>query len=111
MVARFAHRSEEQFARLLDSYHVEWVYEPCSFPITRSADGRVREWFTPDFYLPEFDLFVEMTVTASRFQSRKNRKIRLLAEAFPDVRVKLLTRRDLERLFGNRLAGREPSAA
>jgi hypothetical protein len=101
---RFAHQSEAEFARLLDFYRVEWLYEPCSFPITRDASGRVVEWFAPDFYLPEYDVFVEMTVQSPRLQSRKNRKVRLLREAFPEITIKLFTRRDVERIFSNRLA-------
>jgi hypothetical protein len=101
---RFAHSSEAEFARLLDFYEVEWLYEPCAFPIARDEHGTVLEWFSPDFYLPAYDLYVEMTVQSPRLQSRKNRKIRLLREAFPDLAVKLLTRRDVERIFSNRPA-------
>lgn len=101
-IARFAHRSEEEFARLLDFYEVPWKYEPCSFPIAWDSRGCVVEWFTPDFYLPHDDLFVELTVQSPRLQSRKNRKIRLLQSAFPEVNVKLLMRRDIERLFARR---------
>lgn len=103
-VARFAHRSEEEFARLLDFYHVEWMYEPCAFPICWDAQGFISEWFTPDFFLSEYDLFVEMTVLNPRLQTRKNRKVRLLRQAYPDVQIKLFTRRDVERVFSNRLA-------
>jgi hypothetical protein len=99
---RFAHPSEADFARLLDFYHVEWLYEPCTFPISRDAGGNVTEWFSPDFYLPRYDLYVELTVQHPRLQSRKNRKVRLLREAFPDVAIKLFTRRDVERIFSNR---------
>jgi hypothetical protein len=101
---RFAHQSEAEFARLLDFYRVRWLYEPCSFPISRDPRGVVIEWFTPDFYLPQEDLFVELTVQSPRLQSRKNRKIRLLRESFPDIAVKLLNKRDIERVFSNRLA-------
>ncbi len=101
---RFAHQSEADFAQLLDFYHVEWLYEPCTFPIRWNACGNVVEWFSPDFYLPQFDLFLEMTVQSPRLQSRKNRKIRLFHEAYPDVAIKLFTRRDVERVFSNRLA-------
>jgi hypothetical protein len=101
---RFAHRSEAEFARLLDFYEVEWLYEPCAFPIVRDERGTVLEWFSPDFYLPAYDVYVEMTVQSPRLQSRKNRKVRLLREAFPDLSIKLLTRRDVERIFSNRVA-------
>ncbi len=70
----------------------------------RDEHGKAREWFTPDFYLPQFDLFIEMTVQSPRLQSRKNRKMRLLREAFPDVAIKLFTRRDVERVFSGRLS-------
>jgi hypoxanthine phosphoribosyltransferase len=102
--ARFAHQSEAEFARLLDFYRVEWRYEPCTFPIVWDASGKVLEWFSPDFYLPQYDLFLEMTVLSPRLQSRKNRKIRLFREAYPDIAIKLFTRRDVERVFSNRLA-------
>lgn len=101
---RFAHRSEEDFARLLDFYEIEWRYEPRTFPISWDGCGKVAEWFTPDFYLPQYDLYLEMTVLHPRLQSRKNRKVRLLKEAFPDVSIKLFTRRDVERVFSNKLA-------
>jgi hypothetical protein len=101
---RFAHRSEAEFARLLDFYHIEWRYEPCTFPICWDASGKVTEWFSPDFYLPQYDLFLEMTVQSPRLQSRKNRKVRLLRQAYPDLQIKLFTRRDVERVFSNRLS-------
>ena len=103
-VARFAHRSEAAFAALLDFYDVQWVYEPCAFPIRWDGEGNVAEWFTPDFYLPEHDLFIETTVLSPRLQTRKNRKVRLLMQAYPDLKIKLLGRRDLERVFSRRLA-------
>lgn len=101
---RFAHCSEADFARLLDFYGVEWRYEPTTFPICWDACGNVVEWFTPDFYLPQYNLYVEMTVLSPRLQTRKNRKVRLLRDAFPEISIKLFTRRDVERVFSNRLA-------
>src|SRR6202521_6098408 len=56
----FAPPSEQQFARFLDYYRIRWVYEPVSFPIAWEGD-RVAEMFTPDFYLPEHDLSVDLT--------------------------------------------------
>lgn len=104
MTTRFAHGSEAEFARLLDFYQIKWLYEPCAFPIVRDARGNALEWFTPDFYLSQYDLFLEVTVQSPRLQSRKNRKVRLLREAYPDVAIKLFTRRDVERVFSNRLS-------
>ncbi len=96
----FAHESEASLARLFDFYRVAWVYEPRSFPIAWDARGKPLEFFTPDFYLPELDLYIEMTVAKPARNTRKNRKLRLMQLHHPRVRVKLLVRKDVERLFG-----------
>lgn len=95
----FAHESEAALARLFDFYRIAWKYEPRSFPIEWSSDGKAVAFFTPDFYLPEYDLYVELTVAKPALNTRKNRKLRLLREYHPEVRVKLFTRRDAERIF------------
>jgi hypothetical protein len=96
----FAHESEASLARLFDFYRIVWQYEPRSFPIAWDARERPIEFFTPDFYLPEFDLYIEITVAKPALNSRKNRKLRLMQRHYPGVRVKLFVRRDVERLFG-----------
>ena len=93
----FAHPSEEEFARLLDFYQIEWVYEPRSFMLQWEGD-KVTEMFTPDFYLPALDLYIEMTTLKPGLTSAKNRKVRRLRELYPEVKVKLLARRDYDRL-------------
>lgn len=98
--APFAHRSEAEVARIFDFYGLRWEYEPHSFPLKRAADGRAIASFTPDFYLPDYDLYVEVTTMRPALESRKNRKIRLLRELYPGVNIKLLARRDLEALLG-----------
>ena len=95
---RFAHAAEREYAKILDYYGVPWAYEPRTFVLERDEHGRVVEGFTPDFYLPEEDLYVELTVMRQSLVTRKNRKLRKLRELYPDVRVKLFYRRDLERL-------------
>ena len=40
MHVRFAHESEQRFARILDFYGVEWEYEPVEFALDWDADGR-----------------------------------------------------------------------
>ncbi|MDQ2991682.1 MAG: hypothetical protein M3R30_02530 [Candidatus Eremiobacteraeota bacterium] len=96
---KFAHPTEADLARLLDFYRIRWEYEPRRFPIAWSDRGAPIEYFTPDFYLPEYDTYIEMTVVKPKLQTRKNRKMRLLREAHPEVDVKLFNRRDVERLF------------
>lgn len=94
----FAHPSEQEFARFLDYYRIRWVYEPVSFPIDWDA-GRVTEMFTPDFYLPESDLYVELTTMKQSLVTPKNRKLRMLRELYPDVNVRLLYRKDYQQLL------------
>jgi hypoxanthine phosphoribosyltransferase len=93
----FAHPSEEEFARLLDFYGIEWAYEPRSFAL--EWEGKAPEMFTPDFYLPALDLYVEMTTLKPGLTAEKKRKVRRLRELYPDVHVRLLARRDYDRLL------------
>ena len=95
---RFANPAELEYAKILDWYGIPWLYEPTTFVLEADEDGRVREAFTPDFYLPEQDLYVELTVMKQSLVTRKNRKLRKLRERYPDVKIKLFYKRDLERL-------------
>ncbi len=95
---RFANEAELECAKILDYHGVPWAYEPRTFVLARDADGRVTEAFTPDFYLPEDDLYVEITTMRQPLVTRKNRKLRRLRQLYPEVRVKLFYRRDIERL-------------
>lgn len=95
----FAHPSEAEIARLLDFYGVHWEYEPRSFPLEWDASGRPVRSFTPDFYLPDYDLFLEVTTIKPTLSNRKNRKIRRLRELYPDVMIKLLSLKDVEALL------------
>jgi hypoxanthine phosphoribosyltransferase len=95
---RFANEAELECAKILDYHGVPWEYEPRTFVLEESPDGRTLEAFTPDFYLPEQDLYLEITVMKQSLVTRKNRKLRKLRERYPDVNAKLFYKRDLERL-------------
>ncbi|MGH2613798.1 MAG: hypothetical protein ACRDJC_01040 [Thermomicrobiales bacterium] len=95
---RFAHPAEVQLARLLTFYGLRWAYEPTTFALRWGRDGRPEEFVTPDFYLPDHDLYLELTTMRQRLVTRKNRKFRLLREHYPNVRVRMLYLRDFERL-------------
>lgn len=104
---RFAHEAELEYAKILDYYGVPWLYEPRTFVLERDEEGRVVEAFTPDFYLPDQDLFIEVTVMKQSLVTRKNRKLRKLRQLYPEIRIKLFYKRDLERLaqrYGLKLA-------
>jgi hypoxanthine phosphoribosyltransferase len=95
---RFQNDAELQCAKVLDFYGVPWEYEPRTFVLEEDEEGRTLEAFTPDFYLPEQDLYVEITVMKQSLVTRKNRKLRKLRARYPDVRIKLFYKRDVERL-------------
>jgi cytidylate kinase len=95
----FANPSEEMFANLLDFYRIAWEYEPRSFPIQLDPDGRPLESFTPDFYLPEFDVYVELTTMKQSLVTKKNRKVRLLRELYPHINIRVYYQKDFENLI------------
>ena len=96
---RFAHASEAEMARILDFYQVRWEYEPTTFPILWNLDGDVVESFAPDFYLPDLEVFLEMTTLKQRLVRKKNRKLRRLRELYPDIRIKLFYARDFRAMM------------
>jgi hypoxanthine phosphoribosyltransferase len=95
--APFAHQAEADFAELLNFYRIPWLYEPTSFAIEWDGD-QVTEMFTPDFYLPDQDLYVEVTTMKQSLVTKKNRKVRRLRELYPELNIKLMYRRDYQQL-------------
>ena len=91
---RFAHNSERQFAKLLDFYAIDWEYEPRTFVLERDRDGNPAQAFSPDFYLPAYDLYIEITTLNQKLVTKKNRKARRLRELHPDVQIRVLYQRD-----------------
>jgi cytidylate kinase len=95
----FAHSSEREFARVMDFYRIRWQYEPRTFPIEWDDQRNVISAFTPDFYLPDLDLFIELTTMKQSLVTKKNRKVRLLKELYPEVNIKILYERDYRNLI------------
>lgn len=95
----FAHPSEEEFARMLDFYRIEWLYEPKTFPLEWDSEGNISEAFSPDFYLPEQDIYVELTTQKQKLVWKKNKKIRRLKELYPQVNIKIIYGRDYRGLL------------
>ena len=91
----FSHPAEEAFAKVLDFYETRWEHEPVTFPLEWDEEGRVLSAFSPDFYLVDEDLYIELTTMKQRLVTRKNRKLRLLHELYPNVRCKLMYRQDI----------------
>ncbi|MBA3629145.1 MAG: hypothetical protein H0W55_05645 [Actinobacteria bacterium] len=95
----FAHNSERQFATLLDFYLIDWEYEPTTFDIQWGREGVPTQRFSPDFYLPSFDLYIEITTLNQKLVTKKNRKVRRLMALYPDVKCKVLYQRDYLQLL------------
>lgn len=90
----FAHNSERQFAKLLDFYGIDWEYEPHTFVLDRDRNGNPLVAFSPDFYLPAYDRYIEITTLKQKLVTKKNRKVRRLQEKYPDTNVTILYQRD-----------------
>lgn len=95
----FANDSEREFANILDFYQIVWEYEPRTFPLRQDTEGKIIESFTPDFYLPDLDLYVELTTLKQSLVTKKNRKLRRLRELYPNINIKLFYGRDYRSLM------------
>lgn len=79
---------------MLDFYGVAWEYEPTEFVLDRDPQGRTSQAFRPDFYLPAYDQYVEITTLNQKLVTKKNRKVRRLRELYPEVDIRVLYQRD-----------------
>lgn len=95
----FAHASERVAAEILDYYRIRWQYEPKTFPIEWDGEGTVIASFTPDFYLPDFDMFIELTTMSQKLVTKKNRKARRLRELYPEVNIRIFYQKDFRALL------------
>jgi hypoxanthine phosphoribosyltransferase len=95
----FAHESEKEFARILDFYRIKWEYEPKTFTLEWDENDIPKKSFTPDFYLPDLDLYIELTTLNQRLVTKKNGKIKKLREMYPEINVKLFYKKDYNSLL------------
>ena len=98
-IRAFAHPAEQEVGRLLTFFGLRWTYEPTTFALRRHPDGTIAEAFTPDFFLPDLALYLELTTMRQKLVTRKNRKARLLRELYPNVNLRLIYRRDYLRMM------------
>lgn len=87
-------QSEIEFAKILDIYQIDWIYEPKTFPIEWDAEGNIRMAFSPDFYLTKFDTYIELTTMDQKYVTQKNKKIKKLRELYPGVNIKIVYKKD-----------------
>ena len=95
----FANESEREFAKILDFYRIRWQYEPKTFPLEFDEEGNPTLSFTPDFYLPDLDLFIELTTLNQSLVTKKNKKIKKMRELYPDINIKLFYKKDYDSLL------------
>lgn len=96
---RFANAAEREFARFLEFYRIPYEYEPRTFTLETDAEGKITEAFTPDFYLSEQDLYIELTTMKQSLVTRKNRKVRKLRRLYPEVNIRIFYQRDFYSLL------------
>ena len=90
---KFAHYSEQLFTEHLDLFEIDWVYEPRSFPL-KWGSGAIKMMFTPDFYLPEYDTYIEITTMDQKLITKKQKKIKLARKLYPQTTFKLINEQE-----------------
>ncbi|MCF8002168.1 MAG: cytidylate kinase family protein [Halanaerobiales bacterium] len=95
----FVHESEEDFAEILDMYNIEWEYEPTEFPLEWDPEGNITLGFRPDFYLPNFDTYIELTTMKQKYVTEKNKKIKLVQKLYPNINVNIVYKKDYHKLL------------
>lgn len=94
----FKNKSEEEFARILDMYQIDWRYEPRTFPVEWDSEGNVKMAFSPDFYLPKFNTYIELTTMNQKYVTMKNRKAKKVRELYPGTNIKIMYKKDIQAL-------------
>lgn len=95
----FKHPSEEEFSKILDMYNIQWLYEPKTFPIQWDNEGNVTMAFTPDFFLPRFNTYIELTTMNQKYVTEKNKKVRRLKELYPGTNINIVFRNNYHTLI------------
>lgn len=98
-ISLLKNQSEIEFARLLDMYHIDWIYEPKTFPVEWDAGGNVTSAFSPDFYLPKFNTYIELTTMNQKYVTAKNKKIKKLRALYPGTNIKIVYKKDFVSLL------------
>ncbi len=95
----FVHPSEKKFASILNMHKIKWKYEPAEFPLKWDAEGNISMGFRPDFYLPEFDTYIELTTMKQKYVTEKNNKVKLLKKLYPDINIKIVYNKDFKKII------------
>lgn len=84
----FYSRWEANFARLMDFLNIKWEYAPKIFDLG-------TQMYTPDFYLPVSNMYVEVKNFIWKYSEVRDSKFRKL---YPDIKLQLLLKEDYLKL-------------
>jgi hypothetical protein len=84
----FYSRWEANIVRLFNYLNIEWIYQPKIFDL-------VSQNYTPDFYLPEYDTYIEVKNFLWKYSKIRDEKFRKL---YPDINLILLLKKDYLKL-------------
>ncbi len=87
---RYKSRFEFDFATYLENNNIEFEYEQHKFTYVPK-----QRTYTPDFYLPEYDMFIE---TKGQFVGSDRSKHKLIAEQYPDLDLRFVFQNDKVKL-------------
>ncbi len=79
---------ELKYAEYLDKQGIKWLYEPKAFDLGNTT-------YTPDFYLPESDTYVEIKGFWRKISINKFLAFRLF---YPDIKINILIKKDLKQM-------------
>lgn len=77
---------EIAYAKFLDYSGIKWQYEPKAFDLGNST-------YRPDFYIPEWDLYIEIK---GYWRDDAKKKYKLFKKLNPKVRINVLNKKDLK---------------
>ena len=90
----FYSRWEANIARLFNFLGIKWIHQPRTFDLGSQT-------YTPDFYLPDYDIYIEVKNFLGRYSKIRDRKFR---ELYPNTKLILLLKKDyleLERKYSH----------
>lgn len=82
---------EANVARILSYLNIEWYFEPKRFVINE------KETYTPDFYIPSFDAWLEIK---GYWFDDAYRKFSMFKELYPNLKVKVIGKDKYQWLIG-----------
>lgn len=83
---------EANFAKWCDGSGIKWKYEPKAFELYLNNKNTT---YTPDFYLSEFDCYVEIK---GYWQFNAKDKVTLFRKKYPEINYKLYFKKELQEL-------------